>query len=71
MQMKGGLVKIGYLFDPATASPALWDYLKKAAVLRFGETDLSGNLITFPVKEVKELHIHKVDDKTIAFEVTF
>lgn len=68
---KGGLVKIGYMFDPATASPALWDYLKKAAVLRFGETDVSRDLITFPVKDVKELHIHKSDDKSIAIQITF
>ena len=65
----GGLKQIGYLIDPAAVKDGLWDYLKKAAIARFGETDTSSDLVTFKVSGVKELRVHKVDAKTLSIDV--
>ena len=62
---KGGLEKISYMFDPASSSPALWDYVRAAAVLRFSQTgalaqsDKTIDLhetVTFPVKDVQKFN---------------
>lgn len=67
----GGLKRIAYMFDPKIVTPELWDYLKKAAALKWGETDMSGDLITWKPDGIAEFHIHKTDEKNLSFQVAF
>jgi hypothetical protein len=55
----GGVTKIGFMFDPATSKPELWDYLKKATQKKWGKADSDGNLQSWKPAGVKDLSIHK------------
>lgn len=68
---KGGLVRIGYIFDSKVVSDAFWDYLKKAAQARFGSADASKDVVELPAKGIKNLRVQKTDAKTYSFDVVF
>lgn len=65
----GALKRIGYMFDPASVNDALWEYLKKAAQLRWGDVTDAGDRITWSPGGVKEISIHKVDARTLSIDV--
>jgi hypothetical protein len=67
----GGLVKIGFFLDPAAVKPEQWDYLKKAALAKWGKTDDSSDVIRWAPAGVKQIMVMKTDAKTLSIDVEF
>ena len=68
---QGGIKKMAYMFDPASARPELWDYLKKSGELKWGKAEGSGDLLTWKVLGVESISLLKTDAKTFSLNVVF